>query len=68
MEGLRIRIPKIDYCSVEDCYRLTPNSICKHCASKPFSESGVREEVSPATLPRQSQIVHSTPFRSFLRG
>ena len=68
MEPLRIRIPNIDYCSVDDCFRLTRNVVCKHCASKPFSDSRMCQEMSPATLPRQPKIVHSTPLRRFLSG
>lgn len=66
MEPLRIRIPKIDYCSKEECYRLTRNFVCKHCIYSVFSDARMRQEMSPAALPRQTKVVHSTPLRSFL--
>jgi hypothetical protein len=68
MEPLRIRIPDIHYCSVEDCVRLTRNSVCKHCVFKTFSDPRMRQEMSPATLPRQSKVIHSPPLRRFLSG
>ena len=68
MEPLRIRIPDLQYCSNDDCYRLTRNSVCKHCIYKTFSDTRMRQEMSPAALPRKSKLVHSTPLRRFLSG
>lgn len=68
MEPLRIRIPDIHYCSMEDCIRLTRNSVCNHCIYQVFSHTWMRQEMSPATLPRQPKIVHSTPLCRFLSG
>jgi len=68
MEPLRIRIPNVDYCSKDDCFRLTRNFVCKHCIFKTFSDPRVRQEVSPATFRRETNLVHSTPLGRFFRG
>lgn len=68
MEPLRIRIPDLQYCSKDGCYRITRNSVCKKCIYSTFSDPRMCQEMSPATLSRQTEVVHSTPLRSFLRS
>lgn len=66
METLRIRIPLIYYCSTEDCFRLTRFSKCSFC-SQPLA-TRMRQEMTPATFPRKTQLVHSPPLSGFLSG
>ena len=61
MEPLRIRIPNVKYCDADDCLQLTRTHICTHC-----SNTCVREEMSPATLPREPKVVHSPPLSGLL--
>ena len=66
MEPLRIRIPDIHYCCVEDCLELTRDLLCEFCTELLYS--GMGEEVSPTTLSCEPEVVHSTPLCRFLSG
>ena len=59
---LRIRIPEIYHCFTPDCTQVSRRLYCKDC----LSDAGVREEVSPATLPSKTKIIHSPPLSSDL--
>jgi hypothetical protein len=67
METLRIRIPQIYSCSSEDCFRLTRFPKCSFC-SNPYLATRMRQEMTPATFPRKTQVVHSPPLSGFLSG
>ena len=56
---LTIRIPPLWVCEKEDCFRVSKYPICNTCY---FSNSGMREEMSPTALARKSKVVHSHPF------
>jgi hypothetical protein len=55
---LRIRIPEIYHCFSPDCTQVSRRLYCKDC----LSDARVREEVSPATLTRETKIIHSPPL------
>jgi len=69
MEGLRIRIPQIFHCFVDDCIEYTRSTtyICRKCRTKMLL-ARMREEVAAAALARESQIVHGTTLRRHLSG
>ena len=61
---LRIRIPEVYPCMMEDCTQLTRKIYCDKCAS----DTRMRQEVAAATLTGQSKIVHGAPLRRYLSG
>ena len=71
MTDLRIRIPKVDYCRVDDCRDYTEGSglLCRKCKLEFLRialDAWVREKVATATLTSKPKIVHSTPLSGFL--
>ena len=60
MEGLRIRIPTIGYCSTEKCIELTRRLLCMKCL-----HARMCKEVTPATLPRKTEVVHCPPLSGY---
>ena len=71
--SLRIRIPKLEVCPVQDCedYVCEGELLCRHCtldAIRYRLQTWMREKVAPATLASQPKFVHSPAFRRFLRG
>jgi hypothetical protein len=69
MEGLRIRIPQIFHCFVDDCIEYTRSTtyICRKCRTKMLL-ARMREEVTPATFARETKTIHSPPLRRYLSG
>jgi hypothetical protein len=64
---LRIRIPKVEVCTTEECtgYAERGSLICKDCKE---SDTRMRQEVTPTALPNETKLVHSTPLCRFLCG
>jgi hypothetical protein len=69
MEGLRIRIPQVFHCLRDECKEYTRSTtyICRKCRTE-ILLSRMREEVTAATLARETQVIHSTTLRRHLSG
>ena len=71
MTDLRIRIPKVDYCRVDDCRDYAEGSglLCRKCKLaflRTALDAWMRKKVATTTLSRESKLVHSTPLSGFL--
>ena len=71
MTDLRIRIPKVDYCRVDDCRDYAEGSglLCRKCkldCLRTALDAWMRKKVTTTTLSRKSKVVHSTPLSGFL--
>ena len=68
MEGLRIRIPIVYCCVVDDCtgYSRYLDGICWGCKLR--SLSWMRKEMTTTTFSGKSELVHSAPLRRYLSG
>lgn len=71
--SLRIRIPKLEVCPVQDCedYAREGELLCRHCtldAIRYRLQTWMREKVATATLAGQPKLVHSPALRRFLSG
>lgn len=72
MTDLRIRIPKVEYCRMEDCknYADERGFLCRECKVdyvRIILDAWMRKKVAATTFPRKSEVVHSTPLSGFLR-
>jgi hypothetical protein len=70
-DNLRIRIPRVDYCMIDECTRYTEGSglLCRDCKLeflKIALDAWMGKKVTTTTLPRKSKLIHSTPLSSFL--
>lgn len=65
MEGLRIRIPQVFVCKMDDCREYTSNTryICRKCRIA-ILLSRMREEMASAAFTREPELVHRTALRS----
>lgn len=71
MTDLRIRIPKVDYCRVDDCRQYAEGSglLCRDCKLdflRTALDAWMRKKVPTTTFPRKLKLVHSTPLSGFL--
>ena len=62
---MRIRIPPLNYvCIVESCRNRTSSLLCTACIARLHAR--MRQEVPPATLPREAEVRHRTSLSSNL--
>ena len=71
MTDLRIRIPRVDYCVIDDCRQYAEGSglLCRDCKLdflKTALDAWMRKKVATTTLTSKPKLVHSTPLSGFL--